>query len=496
MNSGGKGEGDGRPRLRIFLSSTSEDLKAYRERVVEAIAGLEQEAARMETFTAAPQTPLELCRRKVRSADALVVIVAHRYGWVPTEAEGGDGAKSVTRWEVEAALADDKPVFAFLVDPAHPWTGAKESDRLVDARSAEEILAVGAAVHGLSDFKEFLESQVTRQTFTTPDDLARKVTTSLFPWLLEQALGQRGDEQHGSAEADFTAYLEELLDRTDHISITGIATQHTESAHRYPIERLYTPLSSHRPWSGEGVELPRSERVDLAELLPRHDRLLIEGQPGAGKTTFLRFVASMLARDHLGMPCPEGSSWRRRYLALDDADAPRLPILIRVSELVALMTGADASPLRRDNSLWLLDLLQRTSTENGHPVTAEQWQSLLAEGRTILLLDGLDEAADDALRRRIFEIFRDACRRWQGPVVVTSRPIATGPLLELGFHRATIEPFGDAEIRTFVNHWVAALHANGSERRGRRGERYSEALSEAIVSRSRVRRLAGNPVML
>ncbi|MEM7586209.1 MAG: SUMF1/EgtB/PvdO family nonheme iron enzyme, partial [Acidobacteriota bacterium] len=119
-----------------------------------------------------------------------------------------------------------------------------------------------------------------------------------------------------------------------------------------------------------------------------------------------------------------------------------------------------------------------------------------AEGRTILLLDGLDEAADDALRRRIFEIFRDACRRWQGPVVVTSRPIATGPLLELGFHRATIEPFGDAEIRAFVSHWVAALHATGSERRGRGGERYSEALSEAIVSRSRVRRLAGNPVML
>jgi TIR domain len=44
----------------------------------------------------------------------------------------------------------------------------------------------------------------------------------------------------------------------------------------------------------------------LSGLLPRYSRLLIEGQPGAGKTTFLQFVACLLARD-----CPEarGSRW-------------------------------------------------------------------------------------------------------------------------------------------------------------------------------------------
>lgn len=235
--------------------------------------------------------------------------------------------------------------------------------------------------------------------------------------------------------------------------------------------------------------------MDLPQLLPTCDRLLIEGQPGAGKTTFLRFVACQLARDLLGEPCPDGASWRSHYVALGEGP-PRLPVLVRVADLLTLLTSKDAPALRRDNRLWLLDLLERSSAANGQPVSAEQWEAPLASGEAILLLDGLDEAADEALRPRIFEIFRDACKRWKCPVVVTSRPIATAPLLEMGFHRATIEPFGDAEIRTFVSHWVAALHAAGKARRGDGEARYGATLSEAIVGRSRVRRLAGNPVML
>ena len=50
----------------------------------------------METFVAEPRSQLEVCRSKVAESDAVVVIVAHRYGWVPSVQEGGDGRKSVT----------------------------------------------------------------------------------------------------------------------------------------------------------------------------------------------------------------------------------------------------------------------------------------------------------------------------------------------------------------------------------------------------------------
>ncbi len=333
MAGEGKGETGGPDRrFRIFLSSTWKDLAGYRERVAAAISRLQQQSVGMETFGAEPRTPVETCRRRVKQADALVVILAHRYGWVPSADDGGDGKKSITRLEVETALELGKPVFAFLVDPGHPWSGAREEHRLGAAATDDDALAVLAAVRELKGFKAFLDRKVTRDTFTTPDDLAARVATSLFPWLLEQFLGEPRDGAGDAAPpADLTTYLEDLIDRSDHINISGIATQHTRGALRYPIERLYTPLSSRGLPSREivpdeagdpGFGL-RHEKVALADLLPACDRLLIEGQPGAGKTTFLAFAACMLARDALGVPCPEGGI--RRYWQSSSARGSAAP---------------------------------------------------------------------------------------------------------------------------------------------------------------------------
>ena len=94
---GGEGKGHATGgRDRLFLSSTSIDLAEYRERVTAAISRLQQQSVGMETVGAEPRTPLETCLRRVKQADALVLIVAHRYGWVPSVGEGGDGKKSIT----------------------------------------------------------------------------------------------------------------------------------------------------------------------------------------------------------------------------------------------------------------------------------------------------------------------------------------------------------------------------------------------------------------
>ncbi len=301
---------------------------------------------------------------------------------------------------------------------------------------------------------------------------------------------------------DLRAYLEDLVDRTDHINISGIVTASAKGAVRHPIERLYTPLRSRaEPLreldDGAGTRLAGDGLVALAEVLPRYRRLLIEGQPGAGKTTFLRFAACMLARDALGCKGPGGGSWSRRYLGLPAAERPRVPVLVRIADLVMVLE-ADAGPaLRRDGCRRLLELLESWGAVNGHPVAQDDWRGLFEDGEAILLLDGLDEVADERLRERVFDIFRDACRRWPCPIVVASRPTQTAVLRDMDFHTITIEPFGDAEIRIFVDHWVAALHEAGSAAElGGEGRRYREQLQAAIIERPRVRRMATNPVML
>lgn len=171
--------------LRVFLSSTAVDLVEYREKVARAIARLGDQPIHMETFTASPNSPVETCRRLVHSADTLVVLVAWRYGWVPRPEDGGDGKKSITWLEVEAALEAGKPVFSFLIDPEFPWDRAKEQDSLQRAQTQEEVLQVAAQVKALQDLKRFLEERTTRASFTTSDELAGLVVTSIAAWLRE-----------------------------------------------------------------------------------------------------------------------------------------------------------------------------------------------------------------------------------------------------------------------------------------------------------------------
>ena len=200
--------------------------------------------------------------------------------------------------------------------------------------------------------------------------------------------------------ADFQSYLEALIDRTSHISINGISSAGSvKGALRHPIEKLYTPLRS------RGDLEDFRGLAGLPDLLPRHPRLLLEGQPGAGKTTFLRLVACLLARDILGIECPDGPSWRKLLWASTAKGA----------------SSAGSPPHQRSCSL--ADTGKRpdcaTMTDAGSSISSKRCVRTMStnssgglelparEGEAILLLDGLDEVADEGLRARILEVFRD-----------------------------------------------------------------------------------------
>ena len=108
------------PSLRVFLSSTAPDLIEHRCVADDTLLRLQQQSVPMERFGALPGTPVAECERLAASCDLLVCIVAHRHGCEPEPGRG-----SITRREVAAARAAGKPVYAWIVDDAHPWTEAK-----------------------------------------------------------------------------------------------------------------------------------------------------------------------------------------------------------------------------------------------------------------------------------------------------------------------------------------------------------------------------------
>ncbi|NLF67862.1 MAG: DUF4062 domain-containing protein [Candidatus Anammoximicrobium sp.] len=119
---------------KVFISSTSEDLKGHREAARDAALAAGMLPVMMEYFTASgARPPLPTCLAKVSETDVLVVIVAHRYGWVPPD-QPEDQHKSITWLECEQAVSDGKEVLAVLVDEKEPWPEAgREEYRLNEA---------------------------------------------------------------------------------------------------------------------------------------------------------------------------------------------------------------------------------------------------------------------------------------------------------------------------------------------------------------------------
>ena len=99
-----------------------------------------------------------------------------------------------------------------------------------------------------------------------------------------------------------------------------------------------------------------------------------------------------------------------------------------------------------------------------------------------MLLDGLDEVKDLALRHHVVERVADFYsfhRRAGNKFVLTSRVVGyreVRPTAE-GLAECTLVDFDDDEIAAFVARWTAALETPGAGRHGHR--RYADAAARA-----------------
>lgn len=172
----------------VFISSTSEDLTDYRLAARDAVLEVGLRPEMMEYFAASGGPPLSECLSRVAPCDLVVVLSAHRYGWVPPD-QAESGEKSITWLECEKAVQLGKDLLGFLLDQNAQWpTERTEAYRLTAAFNegtfAPELPAeVQRNVTKLREFHQWLETGRTRSTFTSPDDLRAKVILALYKWL-------------------------------------------------------------------------------------------------------------------------------------------------------------------------------------------------------------------------------------------------------------------------------------------------------------------------
>ena len=96
-------------RYQVFVSSTYDDLKEERSKVIQALLNINCIPCGMEYFPAADEDAWNCIERLIPECDYYVVIVAGKYGSIPPGQQ-----KSFTHLEYELAVEKGVPVLGLL----------------------------------------------------------------------------------------------------------------------------------------------------------------------------------------------------------------------------------------------------------------------------------------------------------------------------------------------------------------------------------------------
>jgi tetratricopeptide (TPR) repeat protein len=354
-----------RPRLRVYLSSTYQDLIEFRRKVAETLTKLGYEVIGMEGYVASDDRPVDKCIADVRAADIYIGIFAWRYGFVPP---GHD--HSITELEYRAASQAGKERLIFLTRDDALWP-ANQIER--DAEPQVERLRNELRLAHIVEF------------FATANELATSVVTAVTT----------------------------VADQRLQAAVETLRSQQAAADLRRG--RELRPVVNLPP-----LEVARfidrvDERETLRGFLDRDDVRLVKvvGRGGMGKSALVCCVLGeleerLVSRSAGDAELAEGIvylSGRSTGLSLEriHADASRLLAQEEAERLAEAWASRDATVEQKVDTLL----------------------AVLRSGRYVVLLDAIDVVVDDDLtiQEAGLRAFIEACVRQSGAplLVVTSR---------------------------------------------------------------------------
>lgn len=202
-----------------------------------------------------------------------------------------------------------------------------------------------------------------------------------------------------------------------------------------------------------GLNRISEKRMPGLEAVQRHRKLMVLGKPGAGKTTFLKYLA---------MQCIEGQFQANQvplFITLKDfAEAPKQPdVLEYIVQQLSSCGVTDAS------------------------VKAEQ---LLRQSRAFVLLDGLDEVREEDTKRVLRQI-RVLCEQFHNNQFVITCRIAAKEFTFERFTEVEVADFDEEQIAIFAQNWFRLSDPV-------KAERFIQKLEE----NKPIQELAASPLLL
>ncbi|MEU4999850.1 NACHT domain-containing protein [Streptomyces sp. NPDC021622] len=377
----------------------------------------------------------------------------------------------LTLSDVEAVELGHGPLAARLRQAAD----RPDRDLSADATYFYERLLDTTCLHILHFFTQrstFVAATLVAQSRRQADLIAKMdelISRSPLPGAEDVAFEQR--------------YLAYVAKKHGKLTIFGIDL--ANSPGRWPLDAAYMSLEARHQLSLEEVALAGPEQwaaqMDRSAPVPHpadqaladHDRVLLRGEAGSGKTTLVQWLA---------VSASGGPATQNRMTYLHD----RIPYVL---PLRTLTRHGERLPAPAD---FLAAV--------GCPLAGTQpkgWESrVLAAGRGLILVDGIDEIPEPerARTRAWLTDLIDAYpgNRW----LVTSRPSAIREdwLADEGFTELTLAEMSRTDVAAFIARWHAAA-ATGTPDEDAALASYEKQLLEAIGSKSDLGRLATNPLM-
>jgi formylglycine-generating enzyme required for sulfatase activity len=315
-------------------------------------------------------------------------------------------------------------------------------------------------------------------------------------------------------------YLNHLYERVRRIALSGIDPDAVSTEARLNLGAVYTALRTLTRKERDHLarenclpeQMARGEqrRLSAVTQLDRHRRLVLLGEPGSGKSTFVNFVTLCLAGERLGRE-PNLARLREPLPAEDEDEEEKegeeqelqpwshgalLPVRVVLRDFAArglppVGERATAKHLRD----FIAAELDEAALEAYEPHLAQHLQ----QQGGLILLDGLDEVPKAHQRReqikQAVEDFAAVFRKCR--FLVTSRTYAYQQQawrME-SFEETVLAPFDQGQIRRFVERWYAHIAQlrdfDNEEAQGR-----AALLQRAISNSERLQALAERPLLL
>ena len=292
------------------------------------------------------------------------------------------------------------------------------------------------------------------------------------------------------------AYLKSIVSSYSNLPLRGVdlgSSDPTGEQARLDLAQVYIDLDT----KGQVKAKKRPSQPDEGKTRPLraleaaagNQSLVILGDPGSGKSTFLSHLAVCLAAHALKLK----GRWIARLTDWPKAANNAIPIPVVLRDFARWVPKEQGKAGARH--LWEF-ILERLKDQN-HGSAKDVLEQALESGEALVLLDGLDEIASNRQREFVRDAVAAFAERYSASrFIVTCRTLSyQDPAWQLAGVRAVeLAPFSEEKIQGFIKAWYAELGRIGVVKEGDAAG-LAARLAEA-VQRPDLWRLAPNPLLL